>query len=682
MECKRVKFIYLFSIISFIYFNNADGASVDLKMREDADLSEFYHLLEDNQVANNTLMYRHVTVFAPTNRAFQDYVPQNKDALVLYHMSNLPKTTDELGDTISSELEGNPPLWVTRKRGYPQDEIYINNAKILEGSNYRSKIHTSNGEKIQVLHKISEVLEPVLSNSPDSLISNPNAFQFLNQSDSINLGKFRIRTFRQRVLLNNKEDIFKAEGGYTFFIPDEEGFKPSVRPTKIDHQVIDGHVIPNHVLFTAPTPNDRPYNTLANTDNFKVTVSFIRDPDNSKKMYVKSNTLVGDATHSTGVVLAEIVKANIPVKNGVVHLIQRPLMVVDSTVQQFLADKEDGPVYKFYQAIRDYGDDFMDIITRLQDITLFAPSNAAWDEEGVKHILQDKKRFKEILNLHYVREKLPLDKIKQKSLNQMPLDGKGFYGVPTAASWKSLYFNVVEGSNGSQMVTVEGGGVNATVITANIAATNGIIHIIDRVLGIPYTTVLDKLRTDPMLNSTYMLGQRRNFNDRLSEPKKRYTYFVPRNSAWEKAKNIFPSAYKKIFMPEFSYHTRQILERHLIEASQAYTMAELKKLTGNESVMLAPIRDHLKLRVREYDGNDQKYDENAIHLPSSNNYGYQIEWMGKWIRVYRPDVACTNGIIHVIDDVLLMPEDVTVSGASLLTITPHILTIIIAKWFL
>ncbi|KAH0554991.1 hypothetical protein KQX54_014507 [Cotesia glomerata] len=120
-----------------------------------------------------------------------------------------------------------------------------------------------------VLHKISEVLEPVLSNSPDSLISNPNAFQFLNQSDSINLGQFRIRTFRQRVLLNNKEDIFKAEGGYTFFIPDEEGFKPSVRPTKIDHQVIDGHVIPNHVLFTAPTPNDRPYNTLANTDNFK-----------------------------------------------------------------------------------------------------------------------------------------------------------------------------------------------------------------------------------------------------------------------------------------------------------------------------------------------------------------------------------------------------------------------------
>lgn len=53
--------------------------------------------------------------------------------------------------------------------------------------------------------------------------------------------------------------------------------------------------------------------------------------------------------------------------------------------------------------------------------------------------------------------------------------------------------------SGNQIVTVEGGGVNATVVTANIAATNGLIHIIDRVLGVPYTNVLEKLRTDPML---------------------------------------------------------------------------------------------------------------------------------------------------------------------------------------
>lgn len=52
--------------------------------------------------------------------------------------------------------------------------------------------------------------------------------------------------------------------------------------------------------------------------------------------YVKSNTVAGDTKHSKGVVMADIVRANIPVKNGVVHLIQRPLMVVDTSVIDFL----------------------------------------------------------------------------------------------------------------------------------------------------------------------------------------------------------------------------------------------------------------------------------------------------------------------------------------------------------
>lgn len=57
-------------------------------------------------------------------------------------------------------------------------------------------------------------------------------------------------------------------------------------------------------------------------------------------VYVKSNTVVGDKNYPTGVVLAEIIKANIPVKNGVVHLIQRPLIVVDTTIKEFLEVSE------------------------------------------------------------------------------------------------------------------------------------------------------------------------------------------------------------------------------------------------------------------------------------------------------------------------------------------------------
>ncbi|XP_046142475.1 fasciclin-1 isoform X3 [Osmia bicornis bicornis] len=669
----------LFTVILLIAAATGISTSqtMDAKIRDDSDLSQFYQLLEASQVANNTLAYRHVTVFAPTNRAFQKHKGSTKN-LVLYHMSNFPKTIENLGDSISSELEGNPPLWVTRRSGTHGEDVYINNAKIIvERSNFQSKVTVDGDMKTQILHIINEVLEPVRANSAEMPIYNPNAFEFLNQSENLDLGEHRVRTFRQRIVKEKKEEVFKADGRYTFLIPVEEGFKPSLRPDKVDRVVIDGHVIPNHVLFTTPTPANVPYETLAFSDNVKVTVSFLKVHD---KVYVQSNTMVDSSGHPTGVVLAEIVKANIPVKNGVVHLIERPLMVVDTTVKDFLEgiEKEDGPVYKFYQTIRDFGDEFMSTISHLRDVTLFAPSNAALEEPGVQQILQNKERVKDILNLHYVKERLPLDKIKNKTVSQKSSNEKS-HGVSTAADRKKLYFNVVQEPSGNQIVTVEGGGVNATVVTANIAATNGLIHIIDRVLGVPYTTVFDKLRTDPMLNTTYFLGQRRDFNDQLNDTTKRFTYFAPRNDAWKSAAISYPSTTKKIFMNDFSYHTKQILERHLVIADEAFTMAKLKEMKHNDTIILPAARDSLKLRIRDYGEND-KYDENAIR---PETFGYQIEWEGTWIYVFRPDVECTNGIIHVIDKVFMKDSDVRVTGtASITSLAPHLIMILVAKWLL
>lgn len=41
--------------------------------------------------------------------------------------------------------------------------------------------------------------------------------------------------------------------------------------------------------------------------------------------------------------------------------------------------------------------------------------------------------------------------------------------------------------------------MNATILQADVAATNGYIHIIDKVLGVPYTTMLQKLQSDSTL---------------------------------------------------------------------------------------------------------------------------------------------------------------------------------------
>lgn len=44
--------------------------------------------------------------------------------------------------------------------------------------------------------------------------------------------------------------------------------------------------------------------------------------------------------------------------------------------------------------------------------------------------------------------------------------------------------------------------------------------------------------------------------------------------------------------------------------------------------------------------------------------GYTIQWNHRIIPVFRPDVECTNGIIHVIDHPFLVDSDVHVSGSS------------------
>lgn len=43
---------------------------------------------------------------------------------------------------------------------------------------------------------------------------------------------------------------------------------------------------------------------------------------------------------------------------------------------------------------------------------------------------------------------------------------------------------------------------------------------------------------------------------------------------------------------------------------------------------------------------------------------YYVEWNGHWIHVFRSDVECTNGIIHVIDEPFVMESDIRATGSA------------------
>lgn len=50
------------------------------------------------------------------------------------------------------------------------------------------------------------------------------------------------------------------------------------------------------------------------------------------------------------------------------------------------------------------------------------------------------------------------------------------------------------------------------------------------------------------------MGRNADFNLQLNDTRRRFTYFVPRDWAWQQTQTEFPSTHKKLFMPDFYYH--------------------------------------------------------------------------------------------------------------------------------
>ena len=98
-------------------------------------------------------------------------------------------------------------------------------------------------------------------------------------------------------------------------------------------------------------------------------------------------------------------------------------------------------------------------------------------------------------------------------------------------------------------LTVESGGVNATSSLSDLGASDGILHIIDRVLGMPFKTIYEKLIDNPMLNETFQIGSQggtQNWNSKLMDKNKRYTFFAPSNTAWMEFEKANPSEFKQL----------------------------------------------------------------------------------------------------------------------------------------
>lgn len=622
----------LFVVVGMSLASWTAGETLYEALSKNSSLSEFYKMVNKDEVLQVLLDKRIVTIFAPTNEAVRKAAHsralKEENKLPSFHVLNLLATFDIFPVSVPPYLAGVAPLFLTMKdtdEGEPV-EYFANNAKIIHKAEYRG---TEGG--MQLLYVIDELLEPykpITTLPPTALdvLKQPSIYKLTDPLDALS----------SKVTGEKEEELFMRVGNHTYFIPigSVDSKSVSSKVQNIDPWVVRGHVILNHVLFMR-TMSKKSYRSQAYSDSLKVELKLVNDSpggEDENSWYIESNTIKNDQRHRKGVVRSKIVKPNIPVSNGVIHLISHPLMVIDKTIWE-LIDEEGGPngrLQKFHRlASRDAV--FASSLRNTQQKTVFAPTDAAFnaiDSEKLRIMMENATAASNLLELHMVIG----------SVSTQDVWNGNFTSHLASDNRRSLYFRVV-GEQRNKTFTVEGGGVNATAVMADLGATNGILHVIDRVLGMPYLTVYNKLRRDPDLDTTFKLSQQDQWNLKLNDKEKSYTFFVPNKKAWEDLKNDMPSEHKQLHMGDYSYHVHKILDRHLVVGTE-FSKEDLAKEDKIQMV-------HGMFKI------STAYDTGAL----------TVEWEGLTANIVRPDVQATNGVIHVIDRVMMKRRDLTKSGS-------------------
>lgn len=80
-------------------------------------------------------------------KTFKNLITNFKSFMLF--IANVPLKLEQLGRSVFSELDGNPPMWITKKS---PEEIYVNQAKVVfHLANYE---HNNTNGKPQVRIKI------------------------------------------------------------------------------------------------------------------------------------------------------------------------------------------------------------------------------------------------------------------------------------------------------------------------------------------------------------------------------------------------------------------------------------------------------------------------------------------------------------------------------------------------
>uniref|UniRef100_A0A3Q4B7F9 Uncharacterized protein n=1 Tax=Mola mola TaxID=94237 RepID=A0A3Q4B7F9_MOLML len=232
--------------------------------------------------------------------------------------------------------------------------------------------------------------------------------------------------------------------------------------------------------------------------------------------------------------------------------------------------------------------------------TMFAPSNEAWgqlDAVSRKEINVNIELYN-ALHFHMVNRRL------------MTKDLRNEMTFPSMYNDLGLYINHY--SNG--IVTVN----CARIIHANQVATNGVVHVIDRVISAVANTIKEVLDVNDDLSAFNSAALFSGLIDKLGQPG-HYTLFAPTNEAFKKL-------------------TPELQERFARDKDVARVMVNyhlLNSVQCSEAIMAGSVFVTEEGSTIEIGCDGDSLTVNGIKM------------------VLKKDIVATNGVIHLIDQILI-----------------------------
>ena len=499
------------------------------------------------------------TVFAPTDQAFSEAgidlaslnTPEGKAALsdiLLYHVvsGNVPSSAVTNCMSATAVNGQNLSFSVTT-------DVMINDATVTAPD-----IYTSNG----VIHVIDKVLSP--TDTPNDI---PRTAECSGQHNSL------VSSIVQAELLAT----LQGTGPFTVFAPTDQAF-------------IDAGID----LASLDTPEGK--QTLSDILLYHVVAGEV--PAANVTDCMSANTVNGNPlsfTVGTSVMVngANVTATDIATSNGIIHIIDKVLMPtatpndIPRTAQ--CTTIHDSLVAAVVQA------ELLDTLQGEGPFTVFAPTDQAFEEAGIDLAALDSPEGKQILSDILLYHVVP---------SEVPSSAVANCGSETAANGQTLAFSVGD----SVMVN------DANVTIPDVQTSNGVIHVIDKVLS-PTDTPRDIVATAQCTGAHTSLVAaiiQAELVEALqaSGP---FTIFAPTDQAFAEAEIDLATVDTQTLSDILLYH----VVAGEVPAANVTNCMSADTLNGN------PLAFEVGSSVMVNDAN-----------------------------IITPDVATSNGIIHIVDKVL------------------------------